>query len=408
MFLVHQHELFWRFRLPVANKELFQIESDYSISNENLFGHLGAWLITAIFSSMRVLYLLWHALNNKLWRVLPQVPTARPVFNYAYTMPTIGVSGLWQPDSVTFFSWQIVETLKWRQQFDEYRPARLRKDKHRYSEQLRMEMGIPLTDWFVCLHVREYKPHADPEFVDYRNASIPNYIEGIKVITDAGGWVVRIGDKSMTPLPHMERVIDYPFTRFKSELMDLYLFSQCRFYIGSSSGPYDAAVLFGKRQIGINITSWSLGFPIRKGDLALIKHIYSRSRARFLSVKEILDEPFECQSFFSLSSDYIMLENTSEEIRDVITEFLSKSDDYEVSDIQKDFNEGRRQQIHRWLDQGAPFWPGTNHIIEQYRIASRSDSSDCTLGQSYLELNWLKDHLNEDDLAELPLSLGKT
>ena len=50
-------------------------------------------------------------------------------------------------------------------------------------EKIRIEMGIPKNEWFVCLHVREGGFRNDYEESACRNASIHNYIKGIEAIT---------------------------------------------------------------------------------------------------------------------------------------------------------------------------------------------------------------------------------
>ena len=257
-----------------------------------------------------------------------------------------------------------------------------------------MQMGIPLTDWFICLHVREGGYRGDAGSA--RNSSVQNYIEGIKAITAAGGWVVRIGDPTMTPLSPMERVIDCRHSGYKSELLDMYLISQCDLFIGTNSGPSDVATLFGKPMILVNATEWSIGFPMKKGDLAIMKHTFSRSLNRFLSIRETLEEPFSWQVFGHGSDEYVRAENTPEEIRDVIEEFLAKPEDYATSELQDAFNEGRRKQIHRSFDHDEPFVGTTreDYVPSMYRIASRCDSASGTLGQKYLEQNWITDSMN--------------
>ena len=96
------------------------------------------------------------------------------------------------------------------------------------------------------------------------------------------------------------------------------------------------------------------------------------------------------------SKEYSKVENTSEEIRDVVEEYLMQPPIYEYSELQKTFNARRTRQIHRWLDEGEPFWHAAapeDLIIEQYRIASRADSVAGTLGKNYLEENWHVDNL---------------
>jgi putative glycosyltransferase (TIGR04372 family) len=393
LFLFLRHPLFWVFTLRNANNEIFRVESEYIVSNGTWYGRLAGWLITIVYSLMRVTYVVWRSprLRRMIHRIWPKIrvyvaPDSR------YSIPWIGRWSLWKPNGVTSFSWATVEDLCWREQLEGYRPPTIPDDKVKHAERLRVQMGIPITDWFVCLHARESGYRNDS--AEYRNADITRYIDGIKLITDAGGWVVRIGDSSMTPLPSMDHVIDYPFTQYKSELMDLYLISECRFFVGTNSGPTDVAFLFGKSVVLVNQTEWFLQFPWHKGDLAIIKHIYSHSRGRFLSVQEILDEPFGCQNFCPPPDDLVRYENTTEEIRDVIKEFLDQPKVYEYSKLQEAFNSARTAQVHRWLD-NAPFSPAVSkdEVAEVYRYASRTDSVQGSIGQKYLEQNWLVDNL---------------
>jgi len=296
---------------------------------------------------------------------------------------------LWKPQGVERFSWENVESQVWERQYSEYTPPKLSEDKQRSAEQLRIQMGIPLADWFVCLHVRESGYHLDP--FKNRNGTILDYIEGIKTITAAGGWVVRLGDPSMTQLAPMERVIDYPHTHFKSELMDVYLISQCRFFVAANSGPTDVATLFWKPMIRLNFSEWILAFPLQDTDLGITKHIFSRAHNRFLSLKEILDAPFGYQTFNYSSDDYVLVDNSSDEIRDVIEEFLSRRESVELSELQISFNEGRITQLRRWFDQ-QNFEGGDANL---YRIASRGTPAAGAIGKTYLEQNWLVDNLEK-------------
>jgi putative glycosyltransferase (TIGR04372 family) len=184
-------------------------------------------------------------------------------------------------------------------------------------------MDMRKEDWFVCLHVREAGFRDDFGRREWRNSSISNYIPAIKAITEAGGWVIRMGDNTMTPLPQMDHVIDYPFSQFKSDLMDIYLISECKFYIASHSGIHDVALLFQKPIITPNMVSWTTGYPLRKGDLGIMKHVYSHLQSRFLSIKELFESGWAVQDITdSLSQDYKMYENSPEEIKALICEYL--------------------------------------------------------------------------------------
>jgi len=399
VFLYPRPLLFRKLGVSVANCELFGVESDHSIPNTGLRWALAGCLLTIVYVGVREAHpIIMKACN--LLRGMGLLNSKRDAQKKLGDLgpgpPGIGKGALWKPDGLNSFSWKSVEQQNWKRQYEEFIPPRLNQEKHRYAEQIRVRMGIPLSDWFVCLHVPE------AQTCHIRHSTINNYLEAIRIVTVAGGWIVRLGSATMTPLSDMERVIDYAHTPHKSELMDIYLISQCRFFLGSNSGPPAVAFLFRRPYILVNITEWSLALPLNRGDLALTKHVFSRSRNRFLSVKEMLEEPFSIQVFGSTSAnEYIMVENTPEEIREVVNEFLNTPASYEYSDLQIMFNDGRANQIAKGLDQGDPQWPDISpneHLFQQYRLASRMDSAG-TLGQRYLEQNWLVDQLQESPLA---------
>ena len=66
------------------------------------------------------------------------------------------------------------------------------------------KLGLPNDAWYITLHVRE--PGFRGEDInntteDSRNANPLDYLSACKAVTSAGGWVFRMGDPSMTPLP---------------------------------------------------------------------------------------------------------------------------------------------------------------------------------------------------------------
>jgi putative glycosyltransferase (TIGR04372 family) len=304
---------------------------------------------------------------------------------------------LWNPERVAEFSWDMVKQYDWPRQLEEPLQVSLEKEKRLTAERQRLLMGLPEDAWFVCLHVRESGFHKD--HYSERNANILNYVGAIKEITSRGGWVVRMGDASMTKLPIMDRVIDYPFTKAKSALMDVYLISQCQLYIGMTSGIYDVARLFQRPMIMANMNNWLWTFPVRKGDLGVAKHIYSKSKGRFLTVSEWLLEPWAGVSFsHNIGDDYVFHENTPEELRAVVKEYFDRRDDWEPTLLQRQFNEARIQRGRELLSNriytadDVQLYYRKNvvdyDLFERYRLASRLESAVGMLGAEFLEQNW--------------------
>lgn len=373
---VYPRPLFGR-GFTVANTELLDLESPWMVPHTRWYTAAAGIALTGYMLLLAAVYELRRRLG---------APEDR-----GYAVPQIGRAELWKPRFAASYSWDAAASLAWGEQYRGYQPPTQRRQRREEAEQRRVEMGLPLDAWFVCLHVSENTPRMP------RNASIGNYTEAIEAITAAGGWVVRLGDAGMTPLPSMARVIDYPFTRFKSALMDVYLIEQCRFLLGLTSGPNVLATLFRRPMVLVNTTEWTLSFPVNDGDLVLTRHIYSREKHRYLSVQEMLQEPFSVQVYGTVAPQYEIEENTPAEIREVVEEFLAEPRPSQPNPAQRRFSAARTAQIRRWLDQGEPrSWQGVaahEVVVHQYRAAALAEGAGATLGRHYLEENWDADAL---------------
>jgi putative glycosyltransferase (TIGR04372 family) len=312
-------------------------------------------------------------------------------FNSFFAIPTFGHSVVYNPARADKFSWEVAKSYDWNRALTEGVPVYIAKNKESAARGIRSEMGLPADCWYVGLHVRERGFYNEPRDAGaYRCADIDNYLEAIKAITARGGWVVRFGDDTMKPLPDMERVIDYPFTPYKSDLMDLYLIQNCSLYIGMDSGIWDVAHMFQKNILLVNLTGWLLAFPPRLGDLATLKHFYSRSRRRFLSVRECLEEPHTINYHFmdktpsGDDTDYIIVENTSTEIEALVQEKLDQREGDQYDELQKLFMEKRREQIKRWLVED-PYL--VQRPTQSYRLSTRYFYQG-TLSRKFLADNW--------------------
>ena len=324
-----------------------------------------------------------------------------------YIRPALGANYLWHPRDANYFSWDVVKNMDWISALNDPLVINVSKNKKEKSELLREKLGVPLGQWYVCLHVREAgfrdsEKYKEGQLYSERNASIANYIDAINLIVSRGGMVVRMGDPSMTRLPAMVGVIDYPFTEYKSSLMDIYLISECRFYIGMISGIYDVARLFQKPMILTNMNNWMWGYPALNCDLGIFKHVYSKSKKKFLSLAEWMHEPWNAVSYsHPLCKDYIFFENSGEEIKSVVLEYLNRKDDFISGprlDEQNEFDALRKMRGSEII--GNSIFNNSNvqdyfkknvldyDLLERYRLASRLDSAVGSIGKNFLIDNW--------------------
>jgi len=317
----------------------------------------------------------------------------------AYNFPMAGIDTLWQHDDrQSKLSWKSVRSFNWKEQFSDPVSVFLDEKKSEIAKKSLLKLGISEDEWFVCVHVREGGFKQDYLRRPYRNADIHNYLHAIEEIVNRGGWVVRMGDSTMKPLPKMDRVVDYPFTSYKNEFMDLYLIKECSFYIGCQSGLYDVALLFNKNTLLTNMYNWTNGYPLRFGDLGIIKHIYSKQKKRFLSVKELLVGPWDLQNTYNyIGNEYEMFENKPEEIKELVVEFFEKQPGAEYSELQHEANNLRIQHSYKLF--ASKDMPAGQNIMDlplfqQYCLASTIEDSMGALGQNYLESNWENNCMN--------------
>lgn len=161
------------------------------------------------------------------------------------------------------------------------------------GEKALRELGIPLGAWFACLHCREAGFHRYMPGQFFRNAEIETYLDAARWVVEQGGYVVRIGDPSMTPLPKEPGLVDYAHSQLKSGWLDLYLGATCRYFIGSGSGPASIAPLYGKpMSMANNLPLSATTFYCHNQlGLATPKLLRRKSDGVFLTFKQQLESP---------------------------------------------------------------------------------------------------------------------
>jgi putative glycosyltransferase (TIGR04372 family) len=186
------------------------------------------------------------------------------------------------------------------------------------------DLGVPKNAWFVCLHVREDGFRAEG-LITHRSADIDTYSAAIESIVARGGWVIRMGDCTMKPLPPMSQVIDYAHTKAKSDWMDVFLGTSCRFFLGTNSGLNCIPCIFGTPCALTNM--WPISArSVQSQDLFIPKLAWSEVENRYLTFEEALAPRF----FFNLNSKLLyswgikVVDNTPEEINDLVLEMLDR------------------------------------------------------------------------------------
>ncbi|MDC1356993.1 TIGR04372 family glycosyltransferase [Pseudomonadota bacterium] len=114
---------------------------------------------------------------------------------------------------------------------------------------------------FYCILIRDNAyldktsnfNNLDWSYHDYRNSKLETYYKAISWLTEKGVWVIRMGKIVETPIAiHNKRVVDFPFEKGTSDLIDTWLFTNCDGCISTGTGPDLLTGIYGKKILFLN------------------------------------------------------------------------------------------------------------------------------------------------------------
>lgn len=193
-------------------------------------------------------------------------------------------------------------------------------------------IGIPQGAHFVCLIVRDsayldfYQPW-DWSYHSYRDSDIQNYILAAEVLADRGYFVIRMGAKVRETMKTAHpRVIDYATNGRRSDFMDIYLGAKCEFCISTGLGLDAIPETFRRPIVYVNFVPLGYLHTFRKEFISITKKHISKEEGKSLIMREIFNHGV---GFYTHTADYTskgveLIENTPEEIRDVVIEMAER------------------------------------------------------------------------------------
>jgi putative glycosyltransferase (TIGR04372 family) len=219
------------------------------------------------------------------------------------------------------------------------------------SEKLECKSWLETKGWcegepFVIFLVRdaayqsEFLPNSrDWDYHNYRNSDIKTYLPAMKWLADQGVWVLRMG-KTMNnriTLVH-DKIIDYAFDQNKSDLLDIWLFSNCNAIVTTSSGLDILGAVYKIPILQINFLPLHHLFSFSAG-MILPKKLLWREKKSYLSISEMLNNGF-LKSDEYLNSGIKIIDLTEQEILECIKNFWNVfNDEIKLEDSHKDLNE---------------------------------------------------------------------
>lgn len=186
---------------------------------------------------------------------------------------------------------------------------------------------------YICVFSRDpaYLGELGGEFShhNFRDSSILNFSMTAREFSRHNIQLVRMGARTDCVV-EFDNCIDYANT-FREELMDIYLLSHCKFFIGGNSGIDLIPRTVGVPVATINFAGGNGGFsfhPYREGNLFIIKKFYDKRNQRFLNMWEILTlwETANYNGKIYEDMEIELIENSEQEILDLAEEMNMQVD----------------------------------------------------------------------------------
>ncbi|MFA5147144.1 MAG: TIGR04372 family glycosyltransferase [Candidatus Omnitrophota bacterium] len=195
-------------------------------------------------------------------------------------------------------------------------------------------MGIPGDGAFVCFHSRDtaYLDTVYPTtywtYHDHRNSDIKTYLPAMERLAAGGYYAVRMGAVVEDPIKTGNgRIIDYA-SGYRSDFMDIFLPSRCRFFLGSTAGYLEVPRIFRTPIAYVNFLPVGYMHTASPSDLYIFKKLWLRKEKRLMTFREIFGSG---AASFLYTSDYEkngieVIDNTAGEISDLATEMDARLD----------------------------------------------------------------------------------
>jgi putative glycosyltransferase (TIGR04372 family) len=233
-------------------------------------------------------------------------------------------------------------------------------------------LGVPEGAWYAGLHVREggYYGESSGGMSTHRNAAIEDYLPAVQAVTERGGYIIRLGDTSMRPLPEMERVVDYARSPVKSAGADIFFCGTSRFVIGTTSGLTTACLSFGTPMVLVNCISNDWQLWSAETDF-IVKPVWDLRGKRYLTFPEVYSQPiqgFLINAGVMRRHGFEAVRNTAEEIEAAVRYKLDLIDGRvrRPPDIQEPMRSYRRAMANNPMMFGAAC--PVPQFLEQHRV----------------------------------------
>lgn len=209
---------------------------------------------------------------------------------------------------------------------------KITKGQEEEGRRLLKSMGMEEGEPYVCFCSRDSAyldsiAQKDWTYHSYRDTDVKDFMLALDYITSQGIKVLRMGavvkERLKTDNP---RIIDYA-TQYRTEVGDIYLMKNCKFYLADSSGAFILPAIFDRPLALVNIVPMS-NLPRHAQDIFMLQTFWDKSKQKFLTFKEMIESGADhwARTHLFEESGIQLVKNTPEEILSIAREMNEKID----------------------------------------------------------------------------------
>ena len=189
---------------------------------------------------------------------------------------------------------------------------------------------VGLKDEFICFHNRDSKylnekiKNVDWKHHNYRDFSVKHMVQALEKLGEQGISSLRMGELVSEKLNvGNNHILDYA-SFYRTELLDLYLSANCKFFLVSNTGVNGLPKIFRRPLAIINMTPLFSFIYFNNIDLFIPKLVKNKQSQKILGFFESMS----CfgYTFTNPKANVEVVENTADEITDLVMEMNERID----------------------------------------------------------------------------------
>jgi putative glycosyltransferase (TIGR04372 family) len=200
-------------------------------------------------------------------------------------------------------------------------------DETQNSEGILSSIGILSKTSYICFNARNPGYLSESEFGP-RDSSIHTQVPAMQAMIGMGYKAIRVGSVVSEDLDEMYGMIDYSNSGKRSELVDLFLISRCRFMVSTASGIDCLATIFRRPTVYVNLCDFGncQAFNGRYNPIFIPKKFLRGSNQKIMTFSEIYENEIDlfANAERFKAAGFHWLDNEGDEVKDVVLEMENR------------------------------------------------------------------------------------